>query len=215
MLDLPDHPVLDKRALLGGCVRLPLRIDVERLRAEVEALPQARWGTSGGRIGVHRAAEAIFLRGHAPAEGEQPIADRDVLTALPYARRIFTELVPAPPLRCLLARLPGGAIVPPHVDRAPYFAKCLRLHVPVATHARAWMICDGLAYQFAAGEAWVLDNCAVHAVWNEDPLRPRTHLICDFLPTPPLLARIAAGERGLGRRMPHVEARFVPTARTA
>ena len=30
MLDLPEHPVLDKRSLVGGCVRLPLNLDEER-----------------------------------------------------------------------------------------------------------------------------------------------------------------------------------------
>lgn len=209
MLDLPGRPFLDKRALLGGCVRLGLRIDAERLRAEVASLPAASWGASG-RVGVHRAAEAVFLRGRAPAEGEHPIEDREPLARLPYAREIVERLVPAPPLRCLLARLPGGAVVPPHVDRAPYFGKCLRVHFPVESHEHAWMLCDGLVYVFRPGEAWVLDNGAVHGVWNEDPLLARTHLICDFLPTPELLALVAAGERGLGRRRLHVEARFAP-----
>lgn len=212
MLDLPGHPTIDKRALLGGCVRLPLRVDAERLHAEVAALPARFWGTTAGRVGVHRAAEAVFLRGRAPAEGDHPIEDREALAAVPYARAIIEELVPAPALRCLLARLPGGAVVPPHVDRAPYFAKCLRVHVAVETHPRAWMVCDGDAYIFAPGEVWVLDNCAVHAVWNEDPDCARTHLICDFLPAPALLALVAGGERGLGRPNPHVAARFAPAA---
>src|SRR5437016_2818694 len=76
MLDLSTHPVLDKVALIGACARLPLRCDAERLRAEVAALPASLWGTRGGRVGVHNAAQAIFLRGHAPAEGPRPIEDR-------------------------------------------------------------------------------------------------------------------------------------------
>jgi hypothetical protein len=197
MLDLPGQPLLDKRALLGGCVRLHLSVDAETLRNEVAELGEDVWGTTAGRVGVHRAAEAVFLRGHAPAEGEKPIEDRAALERLPYVRSIVETIVPARPLRCLLARLPGAARIAPHIDRAPYFAKSLRLHFPVETHDRAWMLCDGGVYQMRAGEVWVLNNSAEHAVWNADPARARTHLICDFLPSAELLALIAEGDRDL------------------
>src|SRR5882724_251972 len=128
MLDLPGQPFLDKHTLLGGCVRLPLSVDAAPLRIEVAALGEEIWGTTGGRVGVHSAAEAVFLRGYAPAEGEKPIEDRAALARLPYVRSIIESIIPAQPLRCLLARLPGGAAIPPHIDRAPYFSKSLRLH---------------------------------------------------------------------------------------
>jgi hypothetical protein len=129
MLELPGQPRLNKADLIGGCVRLPVRLDAARLAAEVEALPGSFWGTTGGRVGVHRAAEGVFLRGHAPAEGNLPIEDRPALAHLPYIRQIIQADIPAPPMRCLLARLPGGARVAVHVDRAPYFAQTIRLHV--------------------------------------------------------------------------------------
>lgn len=212
MLDLPGHPVIDKATLVGGCVRLPLRVDDERLASEVAALPASLWGTRGGRVGVHRAAEAVFLRGHAPAEGALPIEDREPLALLPYVREIIERLIPAPAQRCLLARLPGGATIAPHIDRAPYFAKTLRLHFPVETHDQVWMVAGPLCYSMQPGEAWVLNNSAPHAVWNADPQRSRTHMICDFLPTPELLRMLAAGERDLGRRMESVERHFAAPA---
>jgi len=206
MLDVPGWPVIDKDALVGGCLQLPLAVDGERLRAEVEALPGSFWGSRGGRVGVHRPAEAVFLRGYAPAEGDKPVEDRPALQHLPYARQIITELVPAPPLRCLLARLPAGAVVGLHIDRAPYFFKTLRLHVPVETHELAWMFAAGAVYLMRPGEVWVLNNSAVHGVWNAHAALARTHMICDFLPTPGLLALLARGNRGLGREEPAVEA---------
>jgi hypothetical protein len=205
MHDLPDQPLIDKHALVGGCVRLPLAVDAQRLRDEVAHLPVALWGTRGGRVGVHNLAEALFLRGHAPAEGDKPIEERPALRLLPYARVIIEEMIAAPPLRCLLARLPAGAVVAPHRDdRAPYFAKTLRIHVPVQTHEQSWMFCAGQTYLMRAGEVWALNNLAVHAVWNAHATLSRTHLICDFLPTPALLELHARGERGLGREMPEV-----------
>jgi hypothetical protein len=210
MLDLPGHPVLDKTALIGGCVRLPLTIDAERLRAEVAALPTELWG-SGGRVGVHNVAQSIFLRGFAPAEGEKPIEDRPTLKLRPYARKILA-LVPADPLRCLLASLPPDAVIAPHFDRPPYFAKSLRLHFPVETHANAYMLCAGKCYVMRAGEVWALNNSAVHAVWNGDSARTRTHLICDFLPSPELCDMILNADHSLGSVMPQVEHRIAAAA---
>ena len=209
MLDIPNHPVLDKQILLGGCVRLSLTVDALRLRNEIGALPNSTWGTTGGRVGVHMAAEAIFLRGYAPAEGEKPIEDRSTLDLLPYVRRIITEFIPAQPLRCLLARLPAGAMIAPHIDRAPYFAKTLRIHVPMTTNEQAWMQCAGESYQMRVGEVWALNNSTVHAVWNQHDTQDRIHLICDFLPTPELLQLVADGDRNLGRKIPEVSAHFL------
>jgi hypothetical protein len=217
MLDLPGLAALDKEQLIGGCVRLPLSVDAARLKAEVAALPADLWGSRGGRVGVHDAAQAIFLRGYAPAEGEKPIEDRPPLALLPYVREIINARIPAAPLRCLIARLPPGAVVRAHIDRAPYFAKSLRLHVPVTTHDRAWMSCAGRCYRMAEGEVWVLNNSTIHAVWNAHATAARTHLICDFAPSPDLLALLAAGERSLGELRADIEAHIAstPPARAA
>jgi len=208
MLELPGQPFLDKQTLVGRCAILPLHIDAARLAAEVAALPTSVWGTRGGRVGVHLAAEAVFLRGYAPAEGNKPIEDRPALAALPYARDLIEQIIGTRPQRCLLARLPAGATVAPHIDEAPYFSQTLRIHVPVATHDQAWMICAGLAYLMRPGEVWALNNLAVHGVWNAHPSLSRTHLICDFLPDAGLLGLLANGDRAQGRQMPEAEAHF-------
>lgn len=205
MFDLPDSP-LDKAALIGACARLPIAVDAMRLRAEVDALPESLWETRAGRLGPHDAARAVFLRGYAPAEGRgKPVEDRESLAQLPYAREIITRLLPAPPQRCLLARLPAGAMVPPHSDIGPYFLKTIRIHVPVITHENVWMYCDGRVFRMRAGEVWALNNIAEHAVWNADATRPRTHMICDYLPSPALLDLLARAERNLGTVNAEVE----------
>ena len=201
MRDLSELPVIDKHSLVGGCVRLPLRIDPVRLAGEVADLPVTVWGTTGGRVGVHSAAEALFLRGYAPAEGDKPIDDRPTLDQLPYIRSILHEVIPAPPLRALLARLPAGATIPVHIDRAPYFSKSIRIHVAIETNDQVWMYCAGRAYQMRPGEIWALNNTAQHGVWNRHPSLSRTHLICDFIPTPALIDLLAGGDRDLGRPM--------------
>jgi aspartyl/asparaginyl beta-hydroxylase len=198
MLELPGLPFLDKAALIGGCIKLSLKFDAARLAAEIESLPATFWGSTGGRIGVHREAEGIFLRGHAPADGNLPIEERPAMDRLPYVREIVHERIPAPAMRCLLARLKPGARIATHIDRAPYFAQTIRLHIAVTSHERAYMFCAGRSYVMRPGELWALNNTAPHGVWNGDPARERTHLICDFLLSDELGSLLAAGERDLG-----------------
>jgi aspartyl/asparaginyl beta-hydroxylase len=199
MLDLSAQPFIDKHAIVGGCVRLPVAVDVEIIRAEVSALSPGLWGTTGGRVGVHSAAEALFLRGYAPAEGNRPIQDRPALNRLPYIRSILQHVIPASPLRALLARLPAGATISPHVDQGSYFHKSLRLHVPIETNDQVWMLCNGQTYQMRPGEIWALNNVSQHAVWNDHPFLSRTHLICDFLPADELVSLVYRGDRDLGQ----------------
>lgn len=206
MLDFASQPVVDKHAVIGRCVRLRVRTDAERLRDEVAALPTGIWGGTGGRVGVHSAAEALFLRGYAPAEGDKPVEDRPPLDRLPYIRSLLEHVIPAPPLRALLARLPAGKVIKPHIDRGSYFAHTMRFHVPIETNDDVWMFCGGLAYQMVPGEIWALNNGAQHAVCNFDESLSRTHLIVDFLPTPKLVEMVGQGDWDLGQTRPEIEA---------
>ncbi|WP_029919074.1 aspartyl/asparaginyl beta-hydroxylase domain-containing protein [Nevskia soli] len=212
MLTLPAEPAIDKLALIGACVRLPLAVDAPRLEAELAGLPAQLWGGRGGRIGVHSAAEAVFLRGHAPAEGDLPIEDRPPLQWLPYIREIIGALIPAQPMRCLLAKLPAGAVIATHIDRADYFNKTLRLHIPIVTNERMLMYCGGRVYRMRSSEIWALNNSNRHGVWNAHPEQARTHLICDFLPSAPLLELIRQGESDLGQVDAVVERRLARPA---
>jgi hypothetical protein len=215
MLDIPGQPVLDKLALIGGCSRLPVMIDSARLLAEVAALPASTWAGTGGRVGVHSAAAAVFLRGFAPAEGEKPIEDRPLLVQLPYARSIIECVIQAPPLRCLLARLPAGASIAPHIDRAPYFSKSIRVHVPIESNADVVMVAGEMCYRMIPGEVWALNNSGTHAVWNANSSRSRTHMICDFLPSAALLDLLNRAERDLGVRRDEVDRHLAALPRYA
>ncbi|HET6546090.1 MAG TPA: aspartyl/asparaginyl beta-hydroxylase domain-containing protein [Rhodanobacteraceae bacterium] len=214
MLSIADYPLLDKSALIGGCARLDLSCDAARLRDEVSALPARFWGQRGGRVGVHNPAEAVFLRGHAPAEGALPIEDREALEFLPYVRELIGRIIPAPALRCLLALLPAGAIIAPHVDRADYFSKTIRVHAPVVTNAAVSMYCAGSCYRMRPGELWALNNSTVHGVINADAGLSRIHLICDFLPSPALLDLLARADRTGGARDEAIEARLFASAQS-
>lgn len=200
-------PPVDKDALIGSCVRLGIPVELTRLRQDLAAIPNELWGSRGGRVGVHLPTEAIFLRGYAPAEGDRPIEDRDALALTPYICSLIETVIPAPPMRCLLAKLNPLAVIAPHIDRNEYFAGTIRLHFPIVTDPSVAMISCGMAFQMKEGEAWALNNSNVHAVVS-DWSQARIHLICDFLPSPGLRDLIMQGERGLGRPMASLTHRF-------
>ena len=52
------------------------------------------------------------------------------------------------------------------------------------------------------GEVWSINNLARHAVKNGDAAGYRTHIICDFLPEPDVLERIALADKTLGTFLP-------------
>jgi hypothetical protein len=109
----------------------------------------------------------------------------------------------------------AGDFIAPHIDRAPYFNKTIRIHLPVITHALSFMWSVGECYVMQAGEVWALNNCAPHAVWNAHATLSRTHLICDFLPTAALLDLLAHSERSLGAHNREVDDFFARLARGA
>lgn len=215
MSTLEHLPELDKTTLIGGCSRLPLRFDAARLLAEVVALPKSLWGSNAGRVGTQFSAQAVFLRGHAPYEGKFPIEDRDALAHAPYANELIHSLIPAEPMRCLLALLPAGGTVMPHTDNGAYFLRTIRLHFPVITTENVWMVCAGQSYQMREGEIWALNNRVEHAVWNDEPRLARVHLICDFLSSPALLALLERSERNLGGHNSRVNQRLTGTETSA
>ena len=202
-----DSKALDKDRLIGACTRIRVQVNLPVMQREVAALPAEYWGTRGGRVGVHSAAEAIFLRGYAPADGETSIEDRESLVRLPCIRALIHELIPAPPMRCLLARLAPGATIAPHIDRADYFSHTVRIHVPVFTDPDVLMVCRGRAFHMREGEVWALNNSNLHAVLH-DGTQARTHLICDFLPTLELEALTLAGDRALDVDVPDLAMRL-------
>lgn len=208
MLSLPDHPLIDKTRLIGACSRLPLSFDVEPVLAEIAALPDGSWGQRGGRVGVHNPAQAIFLRGHAPAEGDLPVEDREALDRLPSLRHLIENVIPAPPLRCLLALLPAGAVIATHIDQADYFSKTIRIHFPITSNDDVWMYSVDRCYHMRPGEIWALNNSARHGVVNAHAHASRLHMICDFLPSPELAGLLFRADRGLGERRPDIEARL-------
>jgi len=186
-------------------VLLDMEIDIKCLQSEVANLPAKLWNSSANRVSTQRHVNSIFLRGYAPAEGDKPIHDREILKYLPYCREILESKFYATPQRCLLARLASRQAIKPHIDHGQYFSNNVRVHIPIVSNSSTWMMCAGLFYTMQEGEAWALNNSALHAVWNGHPTQSRTHLICDFSLTSELHSLLLSGKRHMGKANPEVE----------
>lgn len=98
-------------------------------------------------------------------------------------------------MRCVLAKLRAGQRIPVHVDIGKIIVRTIRIHIPVVTSGQVVMQCNNRRYNMKVGEMWVINNGAEHAVYNNDPVVDRIHMICDYLPEPGLLERLAIGRR--------------------
>jgi hypothetical protein len=59
-----------------------------------------------------------------------------------------------------------------------------------------------------SGELWALNNVDIHGVLNDHASIARTHIICDFHPTPELLGLIVEGKGDLGEEDPDAYSRL-------
>lgn len=200
-------PGFDKRRHVSACRRLPVRLDAARLQREVRALPAELWGNV--RAPVHRETRSLFLKGHAPALKIEGDPEQPALASCPYVRELLYGLLPGTPGKCLLAELRPRGIVYPHMDADnDYFVGSFRVHLPVFTNPEVRLFCNGRFFRLAAGEAWILNNLAPHAVVNDHPSEPRVHLIFDVFPDAETVARVDAVPEAEGEDDPVLFARL-------
>ena len=157
--------------------RLPLRFDVERLRAEVAALPAAAWVRHPNDIKGNSAARLISVDGGENDDVNGRMQATPHLQQSPYIRQILASLGVVWS-RSRLLRLAPGATVPEHADINYHWFTRVRLHIPIVTRPEVRFHCADQVVHMAAGEAWVFDNWRSHRVENFTP-DERIHLVAD------------------------------------
>jgi hypothetical protein len=88
-----------------------------------------------------------------------------------YARGVFP--------RVMLARMPAGGVIHPHIDANPAAKWPHKIHVPLTTNPRVVSFFGGAEHHFAVGEAVEVDNLGPHWVRN-DGETDRIHLIFEY-----------------------------------
>ncbi len=88
-----------------------------------------------------------------------------------YARGVFP--------RVMLAKMPPGAVIHPHIDANPAAKWPHKIHVPVTTNAAVMSCFGGGEHHFPAGEAVEVNNLGPHWVRNGGDT-DRVHLIFEY-----------------------------------
>lgn len=184
-------------------LRLPLDVDLEGLRAEVEALGPADWvghfnvrqyrgDWSGAAL---RAVGGDALRLYPDLAHGRPYEDTPLLARCPKVRGLLDDLgCPTTAVRFL--RLGPGAEVTEHRDDLGWEDGEVRLHVPVFTGPGVAFTVAGRQVQMAPGECWYADLTQPHAVVNGGTAA-RVHLVVDCVLDDALRARfVTASSRG-------------------
>ena len=190
--------------------RLPVRFDVARLRAEVEALPASAWVNHPNDIDGNTSLRLISVHGGENDDLRGPMLPTPHLRASPYLRQVLASFGVVWS-RSRLMRLAPHAQVPEHADASYHWFNRVRLHIPVITRPEVRFHCDGVDVHMAAGEAWVFDNWRRHHVDNPTD-DARIHLVADTTGTAAFWQYVVQSEHATGQRMipyqPGIEAQF-------
>ena len=157
--------------------QLPVLFDVERLQAEVAALPAEAWVAHPDRLRGNSAARLISVDGAETDAVHGQMLPTPWLMAMPYLRQVLAGFGVVWS-RSRLMRLAPGVGVPEHADINYHWHTRVRLHIPVFTQPAVRFHCDGQSVHMAAGEAWIFDNWRRHHVENGAD-QDRIHLVAD------------------------------------
>ena len=166
------------------------RVDVSGLSDAILALPDAVWEfENSSKPNDYRALDRTrhivfrfvdstrdWRRSH-----DRPLWDawrlrlepvlRQAVAPYGYANGVFP--------RVMLARMPPGGEIRPHQDTNVAARWPHKIHIPILTNERVAFWIDGKAYHLPAGEAFEVNNMAVHAVRNDGD-SDRIHLIFEY-----------------------------------
>ena len=157
--------------------RLPVRFDVDRLRAEVAALPADAWSRHPGEYEGNTAARLITVGGAQNDFAAGEMQPTPALTASPYIQQVLASFSTVWS-RSRLMRIEGGGSVPRHSDMHPHWFYRVRVHIPVITRPEVRFHCADQSVHMAAGESWIFDNWREHEVLNPTA-DARIHLVAD------------------------------------
>ena len=165
-------------------------VDIDALRAAVLAIPEAVWEAENAAkpnpFAALDATQHIVFRfidsprdwrgSHDRAAWPQWRAVLEPVLAqatrdFGYARGVFP--------RVMLARMPAGGVIHPHIDANPAAKWPHKIHVPLLTNEAVTSFFGGEEHCFAQGEAVEVDNLGAHWVRNAGG-SARVHLIFEY-----------------------------------
>lgn len=165
-------------------------VDIAALRKAVLAIPEDIWAAENAAkpnrfeaLGATRHIVFRFIdsprdwRGSHDRPAWAPWRDRlepvlaQAVRDYGYARGVFP--------RVMLARMPSGGVIHPHIDANPAAKWPHKIHVPLTTNPGVVSFFGGEQRHFPVGEAVEVDNLRPHWVRN-DGATDRIHLIFEY-----------------------------------
>lgn len=173
-----------------GTVRKLGPVDISALRARVLAIPEHVWeaenaGKPNKFAALDETRHIVFRfidsprdwrRSHDRAgwpewRGSLEPVLAQATRGYGYARGVFP--------RVMLARMPAGGVIHPHIDANPAAKWPHKIHVPVTTNPGVVSFFGGEEHHFAPGEAVEVNNLGPHWVRNGGDT-DRVHLIFEY-----------------------------------
>jgi hypothetical protein len=158
-------------------VRLGVRFDAERLRAEALAFPGEQWRPDRFGVPGYWSLSLSSHRGGNNERQDPPFGPTPHLARCPAVRDVLLALGGSL-AEVRLRRLERGATLPMHHDADYFQSRRLRVHVPLSTDPGCRFRCGETVVHMAEGEAWIFDRLAAHQALNEGT-GDRIHLIID------------------------------------
>jgi Sulfotransferase family/Aspartyl/Asparaginyl beta-hydroxylase len=159
-------------------IKLPLRLDAARLRAEIAQIPGSEWRPHPQGNPGNSALPLIAHKGNPLDDGVAgPMRPTPHLARCLYVQQVLAAL-DVPLGRTRLMKLDAGAEATAHVDVSYYWQQRVRVHVPVVTFPEVEFICGDASTHMAEGECWIFDTWRMHNVINPTN-HERIHLVAD------------------------------------
>lgn len=167
-----------------SCFEFPFRLDVARLRADLNTALARDWSEHHNIIHHGSGWSGLALRSISgdvfdlKASFLHEFQNTEILAACPYFREIV-ERLECPVKSVRLLRLAAGARVRTHVDNGlGYDFGMVRLHVPVVTNSDVRFVLAGHLLELREGKVWYVDTSYPHSVANGGDV-DRVHLVID------------------------------------
>jgi hypothetical protein len=165
-------------------------VDIEPVREAILAIPEEIWsGVSTSKPNPYQALgktqHLMFRFVSSPKDWSQSY---DLPTWADWRERIEPLMAQATAEygyargafpRIMLARMPAGGVIHPHVDENRSAAWPHKIHVPIKTNPQVEFYVDPDVHHLQAGQAYEVNNRGVHAVRNLGA-ESRIHLIFEY-----------------------------------
>jgi len=183
-------------------LRFNAPIEQDRLLADYQSISEDAWMSSYWG-NVHCSVGMLLLRGGGTGTPEDfysdEVHDQPLLSELPYIRELIDSDGPFGKAEfAFLFRMEPDGVTLAHNDYMERWHDLYRIHVPVITNNRAYLIAEGRSQHLAAGSAWSFDNQSRHGVINGP--QTRIHLIFDVPFSDAIAARIDDAEHLPGKK---------------